>query len=176
LWNKSGGGWWEDGIGHQYSPNEGAIVGALFFYRGGDTMSLEENKTLVSRYTDEANKRNLAAMEEIYDTNYIAHVAGGQGIRGPEGVKEFLTTLFSAYPDLHWTIESMVAKEDKVMLRYTAEGTHKGEIMDISPTGKQIIGSGINIYRIAAGKIVESWNIDNQVSMMQQSGTISQPG
>ena len=136
-------------------------------------MSLEENKAVTRRYADEVNKRNLAAMDEIYDANYIAHVAGGQEVQGPEGVKEFLTTLFGGYPDLHWTIEGMVAKGDKVMLRYTAQGTHKGEIMGIRPTGKQVTGSGINIYRIAGGKIVEGWNITNQVSMMQQLVAIS---
>jgi len=139
-------------------------------------MSLEENKAITRRYADEVNKRNLAAMDEIYDANYIAHVARGQEVRGPAGVKELLTTLFSGYPDLHWTIEGMVTKGDKVMLRYTARGTHKGEIMGISPTGKQITASEISIYRIAGGKVVEGWNIFDQLGMMQQLGAIPSPG
>ena len=138
-------------------------------------MSLEENKAITRRYADEVNKRNLAAMDEIYSANYIAHVAGGQEVRGPEGVKELLTTLFSEYPDLHWTIEAIVAKEDKVLLRYTARGMHKGETMGIPPTGKEITASEISICRIAGGKVVEGWNIFDQLGMMQQLGAIPSP-
>jgi len=139
-------------------------------------MSVEENKAITRRSADEANKRNLAAMDEIYDANYIAHVAGGQEVRGPEGVKELLTTLFSEYPDLHWTIEAIVAKGDKVMLRCIARGTHRGEIMGIPPTGKEITASELSIYRIAGGKVVEGWNITDQLDMMQQLGAIPSPG
>ena len=118
------------------------------------------------------NKGNASSADEFYSADCIAHVAGGHEVRGPEGVKELLTTLFSGYPDLHWTIEGMVAKEDRVMLRYTARGTHKGEIMGIPPTGKEITASGISIYRIAGGKVVEGWNITDQLGMMQELGTI----
>lgn len=138
-------------------------------------MSVEENKATMRRFLEGLNQKNLAVVDEIYDANYIAHVVGRQEVRGSERVKELLTTLFSDYPDLHWTIESMVAKGDKVLLRYTTQGTHNREITGIPPTGKEITASGVSIYRIAGGKVVEGWDITNQLGMLQELGAIPTP-
>ena len=135
-------------------------------------MSVEENKAIVRHYIDVVNKKNLAAMDEIFDANYVGHVAGFEDVKGPEELKQGFATVFSALPDLHDTIEDMVAEGDKVVTRLTFTGTHKGEVMGIAPTGKQVKSTGIAIFRIVGGKVVEEWVERDTLGMMQQLGVI----
>ncbi len=82
----------------------------------------------------------------------------------------------AGFPDLHITIEDIIAEGDKVATRATARGTHKGEFMNIPPTGKQVTVTSIAIQQIAGGKVVEVWvNIDH-LGMMQQLGAVPPPG
>ena len=82
----------------------------------------------------------------------------------------------TAFPDLHFTIEELIAEGDKVAGRYTARGTHKGELMGIPPTNNAISLTVSEIYRIADGKITEHWVILDALGMMQQLGVIPAPG
>ena len=82
----------------------------------------------------------------------------------------------SAFPDMQATIEDMIAEGDKVAVRYTGTGTHKGELMGIPATGKQIAVTGIEIIRIAGGKMVERWEAFDNLSFMQQLGVIPPMG
>ena len=70
----------------------------------------------------------------------------------------------------------MIAEGDKVASRITAHGTHKGEFMGIPPTGKHTMQTGIDIVRIAGGKVVERWGEFDQLGLMQQLGVIPPPG
>ena len=74
------------------------------------------------------------------------------------------------------TIEDLFAEGDKVVLRFTFHGTHQGEFMGVAPTGKQVTMPGIDIFRIADGKIVELWGQEDVLGMMQQIGAIPGPG
>ena len=140
-------------------------------------MTTEENKAIVRRYIEEViNKRNLAAVVELYDTNYVGHLAGMEDIRGPEGLKQAVATFFTAFPDLHCTVEDMVAEGDKVVCRFTGRGTHKGEFLGIAATDKQATLTGIVISRIEGGKIVEEWEVIDNLGVMQQLGAIPTPG
>jgi steroid delta-isomerase-like uncharacterized protein len=141
-------------------------------------MSIEENKAIVSRATEEIfNKNNLAVVDELYATNFVSHGSDIPGVTPDrEGYKQFVTMSRTALPDFHTTIEDMIAEGDKVVQRFTARGTHKGEFMGIPPTGKQVTITGIAIDRIAGGKIVENWvNID-MLGMMVQLGVVPPPG
>jgi steroid delta-isomerase-like uncharacterized protein len=69
-------------------------------------------------------------------------------------------------------IEDQVAEGDKVVTRWTATGTHKGELMGIPPSGKKVRVTGIAIDRLEDGKIVESWSSFDQLGMLQQIGAI----
>jgi predicted ester cyclase len=81
-----------------------------------------------------------------------------------------------AFPDLHFTIEDIVAAEDKVAIRATVHCTHLGLFMGMPPTGKQAIWTGIDISRIAGGKIVELWAEYDYLGLMQQLGAIPSMG
>jgi len=134
-------------------------------------MSTEENKAIIRRNCEEAlNKGDLAVADENIATNYVYHGSGGQEFKGPEGFKQFITMLRTAFPDLHFTIEDMVAEGDKVAHRLTLRGTHKGELMGIAPTGKQVTTTAITISRFVGGKEVEAWSSMDMLGMMQQMG------
>jgi steroid delta-isomerase-like uncharacterized protein len=140
-------------------------------------VSTEENKAIIRRYTEEVwSKGNLAVVDEIFATNYVAHNPLPGQTPGVNGLKQSVTMVRAAFPDWHATVEDMIAEEDKVVNRWSARGTHQGEFMGIAPTGKQITLTGISIQRIAGGKIVEDWLQADMMGMMQQLGVVPPPG
>jgi predicted ester cyclase len=139
-------------------------------------MSLEQNKAIVRRCIEEAfNKGNAAAMDEFLAPNVVPHPLPPGVSHDLEGLKRFFTTLLAAFPDYCLTIEDMVAEGDKVVIRSTIGGTHKGEFMGIAPTGKKVTWTAIEIWRIEGGKVVEIWGEVDQVGMMQQLGVVPAP-
>jgi len=96
-------------------------------------------------------------------------------VRGPAGVKELIAGYRAAFPDIHVTIEDQIADGDLVVSRWSAKGTHQGELMGIPATGKHATVTGITIDRIADGLIVESWNNWDTLGLMQQLGAIPAP-
>ncbi|MFX1577991.1 MAG: ester cyclase [Promethearchaeota archaeon] len=140
-------------------------------------MSIEENKANLHRVTEEVfNKGNLAVVDELVSTNSVTHAAGGEEFKGPEGFKQMVTMIRTAFPDFHMTIEDIVAEGDKLAYRYTWRGTHKGEYMGIAPTGKQVTVTGMNIVHFVGGKGIESWTSGDNLSMMQQLGVVPPMG
>ena len=111
-------------------------------------MSVEENKAIASRAVEELwNKNNLAVVDELYATNFVSHGLP-EVTPDREGYKQFVTISRTALPDFHTTVEDIIAEGDKVVQRFTARGTHKGEFMGIPPTGKKVTITGIAIDRI----------------------------
>ncbi len=138
-------------------------------------MSTEDNKALVRRYQEAHNSNNLAALDDIVAPNLISH-SGIPGLPGGlEGGKMVHMMFMSAFPDGHVTIEDLVAEGDKVVERFTFSGTNQGSFMGAPPTGKHITASGMSIFRIADGKIVEHWGENDTMGVMQQLGFIPAP-
>ncbi len=140
-------------------------------------MSTEENKATTRRVFIEEfwNQGNLPVVDELCTPNFIYHTATGP-VHGPEGLKQFATMYRTAIPDLHITIEDMIAEEDKVVTRWTARGTQLGPLMGIPPTGKQATVTGIVIGRFEGGKFVEGWLEFDALGMMQQLGVVPSMG
>lgn len=136
----------------------------------------EQNKALVRRFYEEAyTKGNLALIDELFDTNYVGHSPVGADMRGPSSAKQGVSSFRAAFPDLQFTIDDQIAEGDKVAVRSTLRGTHKGAVFGIPPTGTPVTLPGITIHRVAGGKIVESWiSFDNQ-SLLQQLGAVPGP-
>lgn len=139
-------------------------------------MSTEENKALLRRLYEEVwNQGNMATVDELLATDYVLHDPAHL-VCGPEGFKAYVSAFRAAFPDLHAIVEDQIAEENMAAMRFTARGTHKGELQGIPPTGKQVILSGINIQRIANGKIVENWVSLDALGMLQQLGVIPPMG
>ena len=138
-------------------------------------MSVEENKAIERRFWEKIfNGRNVDLIDELFATNYVLHGSGGQDLNA-EGTKQMLSMYFNAFPDLHATIEDLFAAEDRVATRSIMRGTHRGEMMGIPPTGKQVTVMLVSIDRIVDGKFVESWHLSDQVGMMRQLGAMPPP-
>ena len=135
----------------------------------------EEPKALVRRLTEEViNKGNLAVIEELFAPTYVWHIAGMPDIKGPDGVKQFLTTVRTAFPDFHSTIEDMVVEGDKVAVRYTNRGTQKGEFRGVAPSGKELTWSLLLITHLAGGKFQESWQLTDLLRQLSLGATPGQ--
>lgn len=135
-------------------------------------MGTQENKATVRSVIEEAfNKGNLSAIDELILEEYVNHAAGTE-VHGREGMKGFVTTYRSAFPDYHCTIEDQTAEGDTVVTRWTAYGTQRGELMGIPPTGKRVSLPGIVIDRLADGRLVETWLQADVLGMLQQLGAV----
>jgi steroid delta-isomerase-like uncharacterized protein len=132
----------------------------------------EQNKHISRRTYEEIwNNGNLGAADELIAGDFVGHSPPDE-THGPEGIKKFATAMRNAFPDLHFTIENMIAEGDKVATLWTASGTHRGEFEGIPPTGTQATVQGITIDRIAGGKVVEGWTNWDALGLLQKLGAI----
>lgn len=128
-------------------------------------MSAEENKAFIRRFLDAMSgkdKSAAAVAEYVSDAD--------------EEFSQHIAVFEAAFPSYQLIAEDMIAEGDKVVVRGTMQGTHKGNLMGIPPTGKQVTMPVIVIYRIADGKIVEHWINADQLGLMQQLGVVPPPG
>lgn len=138
-------------------------------------MSAEENKTLAHTLTEKVwNKGNLDIVDDLLSTDYVFHHPGGQDLNGPEEYKQMVKAVRSAFPDIHFTIDDVIAEGDKVAYRWTFVGTHQGELRGIPPTGKKATVWAIAIERVADGKFVEAWERYDTLGLMRQLGVIKE--
>jgi len=140
-------------------------------------MSTEDNKGLVRRFYEEVfNQKNMAAMDEFFAPNIVDHSAPPGLPGGIEGQKYLIGMYLTAFPDMHLTVEDMIAEGDKVVARLTSDGTQQGEFMGISPTGKHVTVTVMDILRIAGGKFVEHWIEMDTLGLLQQLGVVPSMG
>lgn len=135
-------------------------------------MSSKENEALARRIADELFRRgDLAVADELVAPNYVEHVPLPPGWP-PElaGLKQYVAMLRRAFPDVRYTVEDLVAEEDKVALHLTARGTHQAEFMGIPPSGRQATWTEVHVARIAGGKLVEHWALLDQFGLLRQLG------
>ena len=133
-------------------------------------MSTEDNKATTRRFFEEVfNGGNLAVVDEIKSSSYVFHDPGvPEPIRGPEGFKHYLMMFRTAFPDLHSTIEDLIAEGEKVTVRFTFTGTQQGALMGLPPTDRQVTVTASLIARLEGGKFVEGWINYDGLGMLQQ--------
>jgi len=141
-------------------------------------MSVEENKAIVRRFYEEIwNKGDMTTADELIASNIIDHDQNPQTrVRGPESLKQLATSVRTTFPDIHFTVEDEIGEGDRVAVRWTMRGTHKGEFMGMAATGRQVRVEGIHFWRVAGDKIVEVWVNRDNLGMMQQLGVIPPMG
>jgi len=134
----------------------------------------ESNKTIIHLYTEAFNNRDLSIIDEIVADNFVDHRYPPDLPPGPESVRQWFNTLFTAFPNSRALIEDVIAEEDKVAVRYQLLGTHEGDFMGLPPTGQQFSMSAINILRIVEGQLVESWKTADRLGLLQQLGLLDE--
>ena len=130
----------------------------------------EENKLVILRIYDLDNKREKESQYELVSPECIFHMLDDD--LSVEQFKEFDASFIVAFPDIHATIDDIIAEGEKVAFRLTLEGTNTGEFMGNSPKGKKIKITHTNWARVIDGKLVEYWNASDGLSMMQQLGAV----
>ena len=136
-------------------------------------MPVEENKALFRRIIDEVfNKKNIGVVDELLSEDFMDHSPPPGVDPGRDGLKQIANMFTGAFPDLHVQIDDLIAEGDKVVGRMTSRGTHQGDLMGIAATGKHVSFAEVHIVRIANGKAVEHWGVEDNLGMMQQLGVI----
>ena len=141
------------------------------------TIMSAQNKQVVEDFIQALFTRGeLEAVDEYLAPEFVDHnpsIPGQAGDR--ESMRSAGAVFRAAFPDWRSTVEDLIAVDDKVVERFTARGTHQAELMHIPPTGRAVALSGINIFRLRNGKIVERWGVLDQLGLMQQLGAASTP-
>ena len=131
-------------------------------------------KTLVLRHFERAAERDLEGAAELYASDIKFHGLAPQAL-DRAGWKQAMTGFATAFPDARFTVDEVVAEGDRVVVRHTLRGTHKGDFQGIPPTGRPIAVTGIVVYRVAGGQIVEAWLNADFLGLLQQLGAIPAP-
>jgi C-1 hydroxylase len=136
-------------------------------------MSSEENKALVRRFIEAYNERNLDVFDDVVAPDYIDHTHQQQGL---DNFKQLFTLAFDAFPDWYEHIEDIIAEGDRVWVYVTATGTHTGEWnhfgVSFPPTGNKVTMRMVFIWRVVNGRLVEGWEVDEDLDFLKQLGAI----
>jgi steroid delta-isomerase-like uncharacterized protein len=139
-------------------------------------MSVEQNKAVARRYYDEVlNQGHLSVLDDIAAEDYVENDPfPGQG-NGRTDFKARVATLLTAFSPCIFTIEDVVAEGDRVVVRWHSSGTHSGAFLGMPPTNRDYTIAGIDIHRLANGRMAEHWHVVDQLSQLQQLGMIPSP-
>jgi predicted ester cyclase len=147
-----------------------AAVGAM--RSGGAAETDRANAALLDRYFAAVNAHDVAGLRDVIASRYIQHDRNqGQGL---EGMQAAFRSYFEMFPDFHWTLEDSVVTNDTVVARFRITATHDRTIRlgpdapALPPTGRKLAWEGISIWRVADGKFVEHWGVDDLLGLVQQ--------
>jgi hypothetical protein len=135
------------------------------------------NKATFKRFHEAANTgdfEHLAkTIDEIVAPDAVIRTPLPIDATGAELLKQVWAMLFGVYPDIHLTVEDVIAEGDKVVARNTVTGTHRGEFMGVGPTGKSVTYNEVFIFRFADGRVIETWGVVDVYAQMKQIGVLS---
>lgn len=137
-------------------------------------MFLSNEKTMRRFIEQVINKGDFPVLDEVIHPNYV-YRSPDQVLRGPEALRDLLTTYCTAFPDRHIEIEELVSTGNKTVIAFTLSGTHEGDFMGMSATGRQVKVSGMTLSHFENGKIVEESELLDQLTLFQQLGIVSIP-
>lgn len=124
-------------------------------------MSLQENKQLTHRFWEEIwNQGNLAAVDEIVTPDFILYTPQGEK-HGPDGLKQWVTTIRSAAPDIRFIVDKIIAEGEEVANSWSGNGTNTGSFLGRPPSGKPIMMTGMSILQIVNKKVRAGWLVEN---------------
>jgi len=136
-------------------------------------MLLEENKAIIRSLYETFNKHDVALLDDLMAPDFVDHTMQLQGL---DSFKKFETNFIKSFPDYSETIEDIIAEGDKVWVHFKVTGTHKGEWnffgITFAPTGKKITYTGVGIWRIVDGKVVERKSVRDMLDFLRQLGVI----
>jgi steroid delta-isomerase-like uncharacterized protein len=140
------------------------------------TVQPTSNKAAFRRFCDAMNTGDAEliakTIDEVVEPDALIRTPLAIEATGPQALKEVFGRLRRAFPDLHITVEDVIAEGDKVVGRNSVTGTHRGEYMGLQPTGKSVTYNEIFIFRFVDGRIAETWGVVDVFSQLRQLGAI----
>jgi predicted ester cyclase len=152
-----------------------ATLSDRVFEEKGRTLGLDENRQILRRtYEKWWNCGDLELVDEMVAPDYVDHSLEVNRVEsaGRSGLKELIAEYRRGFPDMVEVLEDVIAEGDKVVGRFRMRGTHTGSFLGIAATGRQVEMTGIDIYRITIGKIVEMWYNEDLFGIMMQLGVV----
>jgi steroid delta-isomerase-like uncharacterized protein len=141
------------------------------------TTSQTDNAAAFRRVHEVTNTHDAAliaaAFDEVFAPDVLIHIPLPVSSTGVGALKALFAMLHDAFPDLHITVEDTIAEGDKVVGRNSLTGTHLGDYMGVSPTGKQVVYTEIFIFRFADGRIAEIWGVVDVMAQLRQLGVLT---
>lgn len=141
---------------------------------GKTTSKEEQSKEMIHQYFEFHNQKDLQKIEKLVTPGHRFYFSGMPPMDW-NGHKRFLTALFDAFPDIHFTIEDVIAEGDKVAFRLALTGTHEGVFQGVPRTGKKVSFGGTAIGIIVDGKLEENRAHADLLGLMRQLGAIPSP-
>lgn len=127
------------------------------------------NKELIRRYYAEMwNQWRFELADEMVDSEVRFRGSLGRMVAGRGGLVGYMKHVQGIFPDFHNTIETMVAEDDQIAAQLTYNGTHRGEMFGIAPTGRRVHYSGVGIFQIAGGRITDAWVLGDLATLLLQ--------
>jgi steroid delta-isomerase-like uncharacterized protein len=120
-------------------------------------MPADDPKAVIRRWVEAWNAQDLDAAEELLAPEFVRHDANLPDVVGPQAERQHIADTLTAFPDLHFEIEQLIAEGDLVAARYLAHGMHRGEFLGILGTGRPVTIQAVESYRLAGGKLAEQW-------------------
>ncbi len=133
---------------------------------------VEDPKDVIRQVFDEVwNKNDLSIVDEVYSQDYVAHVAGApRDIEGPEQFKQFVALHSVLTTNLAFSIEDQIAEDNRVATRWTSTAIPAAGLVSVPGDSQAVTVTGISIHRFADGKIVESWDNWDLLTIHQALG------
>jgi predicted ester cyclase len=131
-------------------------------------VSTENNKAILRRLQEGLNEGNLGVADEVFAPDYVRH--DPSGLLRDVGVQEYkqaFAAIRRAFPDAHWTLDELLAVDDRVIGRWTFRGTHSGPLFKVAPTGRSVTYPIIAVYRIENGRIAEDWHVFHALGLWE---------
>jgi ubiquinone/menaquinone biosynthesis C-methylase UbiE/predicted ester cyclase len=143
-------------------------------YNTKESEMSDKNKAVIRRFLDELwNRSNFAVVDELLARDYDGH--SSTVFRGPEGAVAFIPQARAAFPDFRFVVLDQIAEGDKVATRWKVAGTHEGPYRGVLPSGRRVEMTGITIFRLAGGKLVDGWTNEDQLGLLEQIGAVPAP-
>jgi steroid delta-isomerase-like uncharacterized protein len=136
--------------------------------------AIDHNKQLIETYFNKAwNEGQVEVLDSILSTDYINHTPSTKsGTRNCEELKTIILSFRKAFPDLHFSLEEIIATDNRIVARVRMTGTQKDSLFGLPPTGKTVSVNQINIEQVVNGKITEHWRVTDELELMKQLGFI----
>jgi steroid delta-isomerase-like uncharacterized protein len=139
-------------------------------------MPANDNKSVIRTFIEDViNQGRLERADDLVIEDFVELDPLPGQAQGRDGLKEVIRQMRGAFPDIHWTVDEMLAEGDKVFTRFTWSGTHEGAFLGVPATGRRITVKGMVIDRLVAGKMADSRILMDTLGMMQQLGALPGP-